>query len=54
VAWLIGEDPKAADADPQAERLFRQVRQLDPQDAAIIEDMMQVMLRRRRKDKPGG
>ena len=52
VAFLIGEDPNAADADPQATRLYRMARELDPADLALLDDMMQSLLKRRRDSAP--
>ena len=48
VAFLVGEDPKAADADPALARMFRQAGELDPGDRRILDDMVKSMLRRRR------
>jgi transcriptional regulator with XRE-family HTH domain len=48
VAFLVGEDPKAADADPALARMFRQAGELDAGDRRILEDMVKSMLRRRR------
>src|SRR3954463_1719129 len=48
VAFLVGEDPKAADADPALARMFRQAGELDPADRRILDDMVKSMLRRRR------
>ena len=47
VAYLIGEDPSAPDADPVATNLFRLATQLDPSDRALLDDMAQSLLRRR-------
>lgn len=49
VAFLVGEDVDAKDADQMVARMFRQARALDPDDLALIDDMMQTMIRRRRK-----
>src|SRR3954447_13573489 len=40
VAFLVGEDPKAADADPALARMFRQAGELDPADRRILDDMV--------------
>jgi transcriptional regulator with XRE-family HTH domain len=53
VAFLVGEDPAADDADAQIGRMFRQAGELTPGDLALIDDMMQSLLKRRRKDGPG-
>lgn len=50
VASLAGEDPKASDADPELQRLFRQAQDLDARERAILDDMMQTLLRRRGHD----
>jgi len=47
VAYLAGEDVESADADPQLQRLFRQAQQLDKHERAILDDMMQSLLKRR-------
>jgi transcriptional regulator with XRE-family HTH domain len=49
LAALAGEDPAADDADAQIGRMFRQAGELDPDDLALLDDMMQSLLRRRRK-----
>lgn len=46
VAFLVGEDIDAADADPQLQRMFRQAAKLDPRDRAILDDMMKSLLSR--------
>jgi transcriptional regulator with XRE-family HTH domain len=46
VAFLAGEDPKAIDADPQLARMFRQATKLAPRDRAILDDLMQNLLKR--------
>ena len=45
---LVEEDIEALDADEDLARMFRQAGQLHPDDRAILDDMMQSMLRRRR------
>lgn len=45
VAFLVGEDANAADADPQLQRMFRQAAQLDPRERQILDDMMQSLLK---------
>src|SRR3954470_7611067 len=49
VASLVGENPKAKDADPRLARLFRQAGDLAKEDVALLEDMMQSLLKRRRQ-----
>ncbi len=49
-AFLVGEDPEAADADPKIARMFRQAGGLDPDDLILLDQMMQHLLERRRKD----
>jgi len=49
IGALVGEDVCAADADPQISRMFRQAKDLDPEDLALLDDMMQSLLKRRRK-----
>jgi transcriptional regulator with XRE-family HTH domain len=53
LASLAGEDPAAADADVQIGRMFRQAGELAPEDLTLLDDMMQSLLKRRRKDGPG-
>ena len=48
VSYLIGEDPDAPDADPDATRLYRLARELDPADRALLDDMAQSLIKRRR------
>ncbi len=48
-AFLVGEDPGAADADPKIARMFRQAGELDPDDLALLDEMMKLLLERRRK-----
>ncbi len=47
LAVLIGEDPKASDADPTLARLFRLARGLHPDDLKLLDDVMASMLSRR-------
>jgi transcriptional regulator with XRE-family HTH domain len=46
VAYLVGEDPAATDADPELARMFRQAGELSEPDRALLDDMMQSMLKR--------
>jgi len=48
VAYLAGEDVDADDADPEVARMFRQAAELDPGDRAVIDDMIQSFLKRRK------
>lgn len=49
LATLVGEDPEAHDADARIGRMFRQAGELDPDDLALLDDMIQSLLARRRK-----
>lgn len=44
VAFLVGEDVEAPDADPQLQRMFRQASKLDERERQIMDDMMQSLL----------
>ena len=48
-AFLVGEDPEAADADPTIARMFRQAGELDPDDLILLDQMMKLLLDRRRR-----
>lgn len=48
VAFLVNEDLASKDADPTLARLFRQARDLDPEDLELIDDMMRSLLKRRK------
>src|SRR3954454_264305 len=48
IRYLVGEDVHADDADEELARMFRQASKLAPEDRAILDDMMQSMLKRRR------
>jgi len=48
IRYLVGEDVNAKDADEELARMFRQASKLAPEDRAILDDMMQAMLKRRR------
>lgn len=52
LAALVGEDPKAGDAG-QIGRMFRQAGELEPDDLALLDDMMQTLLKRRRRSENG-
>lgn len=53
VGSLVGEDAAAPDADVTLARMFRQAGHLDPEDRAILDDMMQSMLKRRGRRERG-
>ncbi len=54
LATLVGEDPMADDAKGQIGRMFRQAGALEPDDLALLDDMMQTLLKRRRRSGAGG
>ena len=47
IASLVGEDPRASDADPKLSKMFRQAGQLGPNEVAMLEDMLQSLLKHR-------
>jgi transcriptional regulator with XRE-family HTH domain len=47
VAYLVGEDAEAPDAEAKLQHMFRQAKKLDDRERAIISDMMQTLLRSR-------
>ena len=47
VAYLAGEDIEAHDADADLQRMFRQAKQLDENERAILQDMMESLIKRR-------
>ncbi len=47
VAFLVGEDIEASDADVELQRMFRQAKQLDTHEREILDDMMRSLLKRR-------
>lgn len=49
IRYLVGEDHESKD-DPQLERMFRQVGDLDDRDRALLDDMIANMIKRRRGD----
>jgi transcriptional regulator with XRE-family HTH domain len=51
VSFLVGEDPSATDADPELARMFRQAGDLSEPDRALLDDMMQSLLKRAGKSK---
>ncbi len=44
VAFLVGEDVDAPDADVELQRMFRQAKELDPREREILDSMMQSLL----------
>lgn len=44
VAFLVGEDVDAPDADPKLQRMFRQAQKLDERERAILDTMMQSLI----------
>jgi transcriptional regulator with XRE-family HTH domain len=53
LASLVGEEPFAQDAG-QIGRMFRQAGDLAPEDLALLDDMMQSLLKRRRRTEASG
>jgi transcriptional regulator with XRE-family HTH domain len=51
VAFLIGEDPTASDADVELARMFRQAQELDEGDRRLLDQLLQGFLERRRSSK---
>ena len=51
VAHLVGEDPDAPEADVELARMFRQAQELDEGDRAMLDQMLQGFLSRRRAGK---
>lgn len=49
VAFLVGEDVDAGDADPQLQRMFRQAQKLDDRERDILDDMMKALLKSRER-----
>jgi transcriptional regulator with XRE-family HTH domain len=47
VAFLVGEDIEASDADRDLKRMFRQAKKLDDRERAILNTMMQSLLENR-------
>ncbi len=45
VSYLVGEDVEAPDADGQLQRMFRQAQKLDDRERAILDGMMQTLLK---------
>ncbi len=51
VAYLVGEDATAADADVELARMFRQAKALEPEDRALLDQLLQGFLHRGRAPK---
>jgi transcriptional regulator with XRE-family HTH domain len=51
VADLVGENPDAADEDPEVVAMFRDLKRLEKGDREIIQGLMD-QLKRRRDEKP--
>lgn len=49
LGYLVDEDLEAPDADDDLVRMFRQARELDPADRAILDQMLQAFRERRGK-----
>jgi transcriptional regulator with XRE-family HTH domain len=47
VAFLVGEDRAARDADPKLAGMFRQASKLEPAELALLQDMLQSLLKHR-------
>ena len=45
---LVDEDVDGATEDEQLARMFRQARELDPNDRQVLDDMLQAFLKRRK------
>jgi transcriptional regulator with XRE-family HTH domain len=48
VAYMMGEDASADDADVELARMFRQAQELDDSDRALLDQLLQGFLNRRR------
>jgi transcriptional regulator with XRE-family HTH domain len=51
VAFLVGEDPKASDEEPELVAMFRQLKKLSDRDRGTISDLMKVLSERAAKGK---
>lgn len=49
VAYLVGEDVEAGDADPDLQRMFRQAQDLDARDRESLDALLQSFLDRKKK-----
>ena len=54
LATLVGENPLADDVKGEIGRMFRQAGDLEPEDLVLLDDMMQSLLKRRRKSEASG
>ena len=53
VSYLVGEQIDAPDADAKLSHMFRQAQKLDDKERAILEDMIESLLKRR-DERAGG
>ena len=53
VSYLVGEQLDAPDADVEISRMFRQAKDLDRDELAILDGLMQSLLKRRGKSGGG-
>lgn len=53
VSYLVGEQIDAPDADVEISRMFRQAKNLDPDELHILDDLMKSLLKRRGKSGGG-
>lgn len=53
VGYLVNDPNESSKIDPQLSRMYRDMRELDPDDRDIIEDMIKSM-KQRRKNAPAG
>lgn len=51
VAFLVGEDRDAEDADVELQRMFRQAQVLDDRERKILDDMLKSLLAHRQAGK---
>ena len=49
ITSLVGEDPESCGADEELMRMFRQAGELTEGDRAVLDDMIQSLLKRRRE-----
>lgn len=49
MGFLVDEDIDAPDADTTLAKMFRQARKLDERELAILDDMVQSLLKRRKR-----
>ena len=47
VAFLVGEDPRGSDANQKLAGMFRKASKLEPGELAVLEDMLQSLLKNR-------